>query len=1116
MNLPLTPLNATLPKNCASKSVKMLVSIILVLSCAILLQVEATHVEDITNPQALLKNNVHVKRFWGVPDTVATAGKLFNYSVPEDAFTGQVDRFEVVEASEYTLPKWLMFDQNSRTFLGVPTSNDQGQYYISVKAVGPPDLNGNPSIGKDVFTIEVVPELQHFSQAILLPHLGTEFFKCPQEESVTVASLFVDSTFNDLSPSERIDVISKLASFAGVSGDLIKTSLLMSEWKVHDNSAILAGPGTVKKRGKTGVVFQWQVGCSGQIKPSHTNKISELGWLAENGSLENLLGYAIIGWNVVNQQPLLLHREKREMNVRGTPVPEVPIPSKWPTFSEMDGPEEPSEETEIPESRVIPTMASPSFTVPSHRHRHHHGEEFMKVEDGHYSGSVEITPSPTYHYHHLPSSRFDSPMMTPVFQPERPSIYISSSVIEELQPSRSQLEEKTHLDIFSSSLVMSETEALPKPSRTFVVSSVVVTSAIQPTKSYAPEEPTKKPVVPVNYKPSLQNPMKNLKVYAGQVWSFKIPEDTFSDNEDGNTRNLKLIFMTRNRTVLSPSLWIQFDPEKQKLYALPLVGDIGKHYFTLEAMDSHEMSTFDHFQIEVLENPSQHGLNYEFTMTLKYKKWKYPTSIDWQIELVQKLAQFFGDDDTSYVSVQSVAQEPTSLTWTNFSLPNYPCPQEAIHELMRKLVANDRSHPTRPLKKAMKPEFNVQKVHVNFRGTCHVPPSLVPVNNSPELQNPLENIKIQVGEILQFKIPEDTFFDIEDGNTTYLKLMFLTSDNKEPPNSSWIQFNPETQNIFGLPFEEDLGSHIYQLVAVDREGKEVSDDFFITVNLPIPKDNSVKFSIHINMDYEQFNQDITQKILVAHKLARVFGDSDPRNLTVLSITNGSVVYSWTNNTLPSEPCPEDIILELTKHMIEENNTISKTFIEEMSPEFKIDQVNMHPQYACEGIFSPVSVSVGLKPPIEESAVPDDDDIYITTIIPAVVIVVMLIIAAMVACFLYRRRRKGKMKMQDSSSFMSKGIPIIFADELDEKPKPAKSPAIMKEEKPPLSSPENGKSAEEAAQHIPLLPKNSEASPDAGSSPPYHPPPPFTTNRDNKNTRPKTTPTYRQPPPYVPP
>ncbi|XP_022255800.1 dystroglycan-like [Limulus polyphemus] len=1088
-----------------------------ILTLTILEVVCVTCVRGDSDPLILQKsNNIQVKRFWGVPDTIATAGKLFNYSIPEDAFTGKVESYEVLEAGELTLPRWLHFDQTSHKFLGVPTSSDIDQYYISVKALGPPSVDGKLSSGKDVFSIEVVPELLPFPQDGPKSYFGIEFFKCSNGESVSVASVFVDCSFDELSSTQRVSIITKMASFAGVPTDLIKISPIKKEWKISDELATAAGPGTVKKRGKPGVIIQYQVSCSGHISISHSDKISELECAVGNGSLGKSLGFGVIGWNVADQ-PLLGRRVKREFNTQGTPVLQESLPSRWPTFSEVEGPEEPFDDSKIPESRVIPSMASPTFSLPSKHHRHHHGEDISEGKHEHHRDAVQVTPSPTYNYHYLPTTSPHFAMMTPVIQPERPSIYIYPSVKEELQSSRIIPDELTPVETLlsfqtSPFITQSDTDVLP----TSFMTALVKTSDVHPTKSYSVEKPTEKPVIHKNFKPVVWNHIKKLQAYAGQVWHFEIPSDTFVDLEDGDTRNLKLIFMTERRTAISPSSWIQFDPEKQKLYALPMTENIGKYEFILEAMDSHGMSTFDQFEIQVWVEQSMFVLHHEFTVNLKYEKWKFPVDIDWQIDVVNRLEELYGDRDGAHISVLSVTQDPTSLTWTNISLPHYSCPWEAIAELMRKLVANDKGRPSKSLKQIMKPDFNIQKILVNYHGICNQLPSSTPTffNYSPMIKNPINRIKIQAGEILQFFIPEDTFYDNEDGITPNLKLIFLTLDQEELPTSSWIQFDSDSLKLFGLPLKENIGIHEFQILAVDMEGKTVSDAFVVIVKSQPAIHTSVEFSMHIDTNFEQFNKNTEMKILVAQKLASAFGDPNTKYISVSSITNGSVIYTWTNSTLPSFPCPEDTISELFNFMFEDSETISEIFIKAMEPEFRIRQVEVHPLGACVNVVDTASAAVTPKTPVKEQV---GADVYITAVIPAVVIAIILIIAVMIACFLYRRRHRGKMKMQDNSSYMNKGIPIIFADELDEKPESTTSPSLTNEEKPPISSSENGISTEEAVQRTSLLSEGLDGSPDASSSPPYRPPPPFTTNRDSKNNRPKTTQTYRQPPPpYVPP
>ena len=46
-----------------------------------------------------------------------------------------------------------------------------------------------------------------------------------------------------------------------------------------------------------------------------------------------------------------------------------------------------------------------------------------------------------------------------------------------------------------------------------------------------------------------------------------IPEDTFFDMEDGNTRKLKLDLKMENGSAIN-NMWLRFDAKKQAIYAL--------------------------------------------------------------------------------------------------------------------------------------------------------------------------------------------------------------------------------------------------------------------------------------------------------------------------------------------------------------------------------------------------------------------------------------------------------------------------------------------------------------------------------------------------------------------
>jgi len=155
--------------------------------------------------------------------------------------------------------------------------------------------------------------------------------------------------------------------------------------------------------------------------------------------------------------------------------------------------------------------------------------------------------------------------------------------------------------------------------------------------------------------------------------------------------------------------------------------------------------------------------------------------------------------------------------------------------------------------------------------------------------------------------------------------------------------------------------------------------------------------------------------------------------------------------------------------------------------------------------------------LDERAPEGKGDAYLVTfIIPAVVIAAMLLIAGVIACVLYRARRRGKMTMTDNGTYVSRGIPVIFSDELEDRmEKNAKTPVILTNERPP--EPPNYPTADEAASPAtPMLDARGEAA--SGEDTPYERPPPFAGvgTPEGRGGRGKPVSNYRQPPPYVPP
>ncbi|XP_068997089.1 dystroglycan 1-like [Embiotoca jacksoni] len=406
------------------------------------------------------------------------------------------------------------------------------------------------------------------------------------------------------------------------------------------------------------------------------------------------------------------------------------------------------------------------------------------------------------------------------------------------------------------------------------------------------------------------------------------------------------------------------------------------------------------------------------------------------------------------------------------------------------------------------------------------PLSLAPESNqTPDIRNPIDQVTAWVGTYFEVKIAADAFYDHEDGTTDKLRLTLKRTPKEAVSETSWIQFNSTIQLLYGLPEEQHEGNHEYFMLATDKGGKSIMDAFEVRVNRWSSNDKpSVVFAARFHGDPKSLSNDVHKKILLTKKLAYALGDRNSSTVTLRSITMGSIIVEWTNNSLQQSPCPKDQIAVLSNRISDPQGTPKLAFVKAMEPEFKPINISIRGTNKCQSytFIPPGEVPAPVLPtatPSPGTGRRSSDDVYLHTVIPAVVVAALLLIAGIIAMVCYRKKRKGKMTIEEQATFIKKGVPIIFADELDDSKSPPSSsiPLILQEEKPPLPPPEYPNMG---GPHSTLLNQDlleySVYQDDDPNAPPYQPPPPFTVPIEGKGSRPKNMTSYRSPPPYVPP
>jgi len=112
--------------------------------------------------------------------------------------------------------------------------------------------------------------------------------------------------------------------------------------------------------------------------------------------------------------------------------------------------------------------------------------------------------------------------------------------------------------------------------------------------------------------------------------------------------------------------------------------------------------------------------------------------------------------------------------------------------------------------------------------------------------------------MLWFVVPDNTFYDPEDGDTSNLRLILQTfEDEHSLAPTSWIQLNETLRTLYGLPLDEDVGRQLFKLVAADSRGRLAKMTFEVYVPAPTHTQITHEFAVVLDLDYQQFLHKVT-------------------------------------------------------------------------------------------------------------------------------------------------------------------------------------------------------------------------------------------------------------------
>ena len=113
---------------------------------------------------------------------------------------------------------------------------------------------------------------------------------------------------------------------------------------------------------------------------------------------------------------------------------------------------------------------------------------------------------------------------------------------------------------------------------------------------------------------------------------------------------------------------------------------MGRSEYTLVCTDQNGLAAFDGIEVHVRTRPFSESYPMEFAFTFGH----YSGFASRKVEIVEKIAKYFGDADPHYVVVKTFETEPENrIVWLNQSLAKADCDDHKLVWMKNALLEKD-------------------------------------------------------------------------------------------------------------------------------------------------------------------------------------------------------------------------------------------------------------------------------------------------------------------------------------------------------------------------------------------------------------------------------------------